>query len=447
MRWARLADDQWARRGFLAAVAAAIPVWLVIGRNQWFVRDDWGFVLVRERMLNDFGMDEWLLIPQDGHLMAPPIIIYHWLQRIFGIDSYWPYLATLLATHVAIIVLIRVVCRRVGVSEWTNTLLSSMLLVFGSGWENIAFAIQITYNLSLLCFLGHLLLADHDGPVGWRDGVGLLVGFVGITSSGFGPFFIVGIGLVLAARRRWLACAFAVTPLLVFFVWWWSAWGSDVAAESRPSLPTQVPLFVVRGIESTFAGIAGIPSFTGLAVLATVVALVLNLRGSLGHDRWLPGALTLTTLVMLAGIGLQRAGFGLEIASSSRYVYMSAVLLLPAVGLMYDEAIRRLGEPAGWAIRVVLVASAVLNASSLHSRSSEWAKGATDERTRLELLAGVQALDTMLAGDVAPLPLSKDVRVADIPFLVEQRAVVPRAAATPLEQQLLTEMLATPAGG
>ena len=41
--------------------------------------------------------------------------------------------------------------------------------MFGSGWENIVFAIQIVYNLSLLAFLVQLVLIDHDGPPDRRD--------------------------------------------------------------------------------------------------------------------------------------------------------------------------------------------------------------------------------------------------------------------------------------
>ena len=49
---------------------------------------------------------------------------------------------------------------------WTTTLVCAGLLVFGAGWENIVFAIQITYGLSMLAFLLHVLLVDHDGPAG-----------------------------------------------------------------------------------------------------------------------------------------------------------------------------------------------------------------------------------------------------------------------------------------
>ena len=129
--------------------------------------------------------------------------------------------------------LVRVLCRRQGVSEWTTTLVCTILLVFGSGWENILFGVQVSYNLTLLGFLAQLVLTDHDGPVDWRDAVGLLCAFVGLMSSGFGPFFIVGIAVFLLLRRRWLAAAIAAVPQLIAYGWWWWAWARDA--------PTSVP--------------------------------------------------------------------------------------------------------------------------------------------------------------------------------------------------------------
>ena len=97
-----------------------------------------------------------------------------------------------------------------------------LLLVFGAGWENLVFAVQIVYNFSLLAFLGQMLLVDHDGPLDRRDGFGVLVSLVGVSSSGFGPFFGFGVGLLLVLRRRWLAAVVAVVPQALAWIWWWS---------------------------------------------------------------------------------------------------------------------------------------------------------------------------------------------------------------------------------
>ena len=149
-----------------------VVVFYIVGRHQWFTRDDWAFVLTRERILQFHGWQDWLFLPQDGHWMTIPIVLYHWIQELFGLTSYWPFLLPAMVAHVGAVLLARKVCRRLHVSAWTTTIVCSMLLVFGSGFDNIVFAIQVCYNLSLVCFLAQLLLVDHDGPVDWRDGVG-----------------------------------------------------------------------------------------------------------------------------------------------------------------------------------------------------------------------------------------------------------------------------------
>ena len=108
--------------------------------------------------------------------------------------------------------MVRRLCLRVGVTPWTATILAGMIAVFGSGWENIVFAIQLVYNLSLLAFLVHLSLIDHEGPPNRRDALGVVAGLVAVSSSGFGPFFILGTLVFMVMRRAWKAAAIATIP-------------------------------------------------------------------------------------------------------------------------------------------------------------------------------------------------------------------------------------------
>ena len=207
---ARVAGDTGAEWAFRVALVVSAVVFWVVGRRQWFIRDDWAFLLSRQALRATRGIDDWLLTAQDGHWMTPPLLVFRGLQNVFGMGSYWPYLTVNLALHVGAVLLVRVLCRRWGVSPWTSTLLCSILLVFGGGWMNIVFAVQITYNLSLVCFLAQVLLADHDGPIDRRDWLGAALGVLGVMSSGFGPFFIAGMAALLVLRGRWRAAAIAV---------------------------------------------------------------------------------------------------------------------------------------------------------------------------------------------------------------------------------------------
>jgi hypothetical protein len=371
-----------------------------------------------------------------------PILVWRLLQSLFGIGSYWPYLATMLAVNVGIVLAVRQLCRRVGAHEWTTTLVCAVLLVLGAGWENIVFAIQLTYNLSILAFLVHLLLSDHDGPVDRRDLAGVLVGAIGVMSSGFGPIFIVGIALFHALRRRWLAMAVAAAPLATLWGVWFLTHGDDPASEARPGGRGQLPRFVMRGVTAVFDGLTSIPSLGGVALLASLA--VLCWLGWRRREAVLLLTLAATTVVMFTAIGFQRVGFGIESAAASRYVFMGAVLLAPLFALTVDQ-LGKVTPPAAWAGRIVVAASALLNVGWLASYASDWADRSAEQRLAFELVAGSPAASST-DPSVTPVPFSPDVTIGDIPWLVAEGAITPRPVASAVEQALLDAALAGMAG-
>ena len=420
--WHRCASDAGARWAFSASLIAAAAVCYVVGRHQWFIRDDWAFVLTRERIRSVEGTADMLFTAQDGHWMTPPIILFRSVQRVFGIGSYWPFLALAMLSHLGITCMVRLLSLRTGVSQWTATILAALFAVLGSGWEDIVFAVQITYNLSLLAFLVWIWLNIDDAPSVGRRVAAVAAGLVCVSSSGFGPFYVLGIVVYLGLRRRWSTIALTVGPAAVAYALWWSAYGRDPAAEATAGSPTQVPTFVRRGVEATFEGLTGFTSLAGVTMIAALWVL-LRRRHALGHHLRL--ASTITCLAMFTGIGIQRIGFGFSGAANSRYVYIAAALLLPLVGAMVDEA-ARLDRPALWAVRGVFAASAIVNASWLQSNSTTWALRAQDERRLLSLIAG-SSLTVQAAPDRSLLTFSPDVRVVDLPLLIADGAITPIA--------------------
>ena len=433
--WAR--TDDAAAWTFRAAVVLTVPVMYLVGRSQWFIRDDWAFILTRNQIRAQVGWDEWLFLPTAGHWMTAPLLVYRGIENIFGIDSYWPFLAVNMALHIAVVFAVRALCRRAGVQPWTTTLVCAALLVFGAGWEDIVFAIQITYGLSLLAFLLQLLLVDHDGPVDRRDLAGSVLAVIGTISSGFGGFFLVGIAIFLILRRRWLALAVAVVPQALAQLWWWWAWGSDSPEESTRSL-AQVPAYATRGVIATFEGLTGITAIGGVAAVAAIggiaaaVALGVALwRGPGWRAQSLLLTLWLTTAVMFVGLASQRAGLGVDNAASSRYQYMGAMLIAPAFALAVDQ-LRRISFEAQAVGRILLVVAIMLSLGSLRTNAAAWAARAADERHLLELIAGSD-LASQADPSRQPLPFSPDVRVSNIPMLVEEGALTPRVPSTPDE--------------
>ena len=93
--WA--ASDDGARWAFRAVLAGSLVVLYLVGRNQWFIRDDWAFTLTREKVHQASGLDDMLFMAQDGHWMTGPILIYRGIHAVFGTGSYWPYLLPTMA--------------------------------------------------------------------------------------------------------------------------------------------------------------------------------------------------------------------------------------------------------------------------------------------------------------------------------------------------------------
>ncbi|MEO6126294.1 MAG: hypothetical protein ABIR32_21555 [Ilumatobacteraceae bacterium] len=436
----RLATASTATWVFRLALVGAVLAYYAVGRQQWFTRDDWASVISRERVLETQGWQHWLFDPQDGHWLTIPFLIFAATRRLFGLDSYWPFLIPTLVAHLGSVCLVRVICLRNRVSPWTTTMVCTLLLVFGSGWENLVFAIQICYLLSLLVFLAQVVLVSHDGPADRRDYMGAGLAVIGMMSSGFGPIFLVGVGVLLALRQRWKPLLIAVVPQGLAYLWWLVTWSSDRAADARPGNQSLLPAFVVRGVSDTFAAMTTLPGLAGIAILATLAVSMQSRHGRPTQTTML--ALCATVAVMFSAIGFQRVGFGVEIASSSRYLHMAAMIIAPAFALMIDE-LHRISREVRLAGLIVVGLSVGANVSILRQQSASWAHAVRIERDTLELIAG-SGLGAAADPLRRPFPNSPDVEVRSIPWLVEQGAIVPRVPADVAEVARVRQALGLP---
>lgn len=433
-----VASDQGAVWAWRLALLAAVPIYYFVGRHQWFNRDDWAYVLTREQMRASHGWDEWLFVPQDGHWLSASILVFKGTMDVFGLGSYWPFLLLALISHTIAVVFARLVCRRVGVSEWTTTLLAVLLLFFGSGWHNLTFAIQVCYSLSVLCFLGQLLLVDHDGPVDRRDVLGALIGLVTVSSSGFGPIFMAGVAVLLVLRRRWVALAVGVGPQALAYAWWTLAWNLESESAVPPGVRTDVPAFVKSGVTGTFEAMVGFPAMAGVAIVVTVATMF---GGPAWRSRRVTLALGATVVVMFAGIGWQRVGLGVASADSSRYRDVAALVVAPAFGLAVDRA-RRLGPEFLTVARLGLLVAVALNLGLLRSASQTFAAASRYEQRVFGLVLGSDQLGTLDAQHI-PVPNSPDVNVWELPLLAAEGAITPRQPVDAAEQATLDAALST----
>jgi hypothetical protein len=426
----RVESDSAARWTMWVAWPIGVLIVMVIARDQWFARDDWAFIFTRQRLHDAAGLDAMLLEPQDGHWMTWPILVFRALHGLVGTRSYLPYMLVLWATHVGAVVLAHMWMRRFGVTAWISTLMTILLLVFGAGWENLVFAVQIVYNFSLLAFLGQMLLVDHDGPLDRRDGFGVLVSLVGVSSSGFGPFFGFGVGLLLVLRRRWLAAVVAVVPQALAWIWWWLTWGADPAAGDG----TASVRFVVNWVEHGLWAVFGSMSGTGLlAWPAVVLCLAIAAWSGTGAYRRAPIiAMLATVFVMYAGIGTRREVFGVFASAWPRYQYMAAMIVAPTLAFGLDQ-IKRFAGWARWIPRAVLLLAIARNIVWMHDGADYWSGLSSADRRVFSLVAGSD-VRFEVPPDHRISTFSPDVLVIDLDELVDDGAIDRVPPSTPEER-------------
>jgi len=273
-------------------------------------------------------------------------VVYRVLWQSFGL-RYLPYELFALALYLAVAALVRVVMRRAGVGPWVATLTVSILVFFGAGIENNFFTGVLVFSLV------HLLLADHEGEVDWRDGVGLLAGLLALMCSGLAVTTTIMVGLAMLLRRGWRIALLHTVPLgIIYVIWSVTAPPShDTAFFHGPTL-SSISRFVLYGTEEGFKRLGALTGFGIAIACALTLGLVLRWKsegcGALRGEAALPVAMLAGAFIFLiltgtvrSGIGGFLFGSGPERARDPRYAYVIAAMVLPAVALAADALIRR----------------------------------------------------------------------------------------------------------
>jgi hypothetical protein len=374
---------------FAAVLTAALPLILVLGRYLWFPYDDWDFLA--GRTAGDIGD---LFRPHNEHWSTLPILFYRFVWSLVGLRSYLPYQVPNVLLHLTVAVLLRMVMRRAGVGPWISTAAASLFALFGAGRDDIIWAFQIGFVAALAFGLVHLLLADHEGPVDWRDWLGLLAGSAGLLCSGVAVTMAVVVGLAMLVRRGWRIAALHTAPLGVLYLVWWLAVGRD-AYEGAGTTIGRLAVYVRTGIGATFDGMGQLPG-AGVALgVLLVVGLVVAWGPLDSAERRkraaAPGALLTGAVLFLVTAGLGRANpptgaaaFFPAPAAPSRYLYVVAALMLPAIAVAANAVVRRWRMFAP-AVFVLLVIGIPGNLQDLADRPPLFTSGRGYKRLLLSL--------------------------------------------------------------
>jgi len=325
----------------------AFVLLLAIGRYRWFTHDEWDYLAGR-----DGGDIENLLIPHNEHWSTLPILTFRILFRFVGLQSYLPYRAVVVILHLTAAGLLRVVMRRAGVDPWIATAAALLLVFFGTGAEIFIYAVNVGFVAALVLGLTQLLLADHDGPVDHRDGLGLLAGLASLLCSSVALTMIAVVGVATLFRRGWRASLLHVVPLVMVYAVWFRVFENKRTAQGvgyshfEVSSPQQVARFMTTGLRAAFHGMGQLPG-TGwaLGILLVVGMVATWLRFDWAERRRrlaVPAGLLAGAFFSMCITGIARAAaFGSQFARTGRYLYLFVALALPALALAADTLVRR----------------------------------------------------------------------------------------------------------
>lgn len=387
-------------------VAFAALLWFT--SNQWFVTDEWEFI---HRLIPGVGR-LGLFAPHNEHWSTLPLLVYKGLFAVVGVRSYLPYMAVLLALHVLTAHLLWRLMRGAGAEVWVATAFSAVFLVLGAGVENIVWAFQIGFVGALAAGLGMVMVGRRGGP--GRLVAAWVLGVASLMCSGIGPFMVGIAGVAELLTFGWRrALATVSVPAAVYTAWLLAIGHTGTAAVPHAAL-TDVPDYMFTGITTAAAEITGLGPI-GALLLIPLAGWLIAARRDRRTARL--AALAAGTVAFYLVVGMGRVGLGAGEAESSRYVYVSAVLLMPAAAVATSQLIRGHSKRA-LILVAALACAAVANVHALGVASEEAATVRHQAEARI-LAAAHQMNGTTANRSGVPDPrAAPDLTWSDLAYLM-----------------------------
>jgi hypothetical protein len=337
-----------------AALAVAVLVWLGLGLT--FFADEWGIIADRAVTVED------LLRPFNEHWLAVTIVVYRTMLTLVGLDTYVPYLALLAILHASVALLVFALVRR-RTLPWVAVGITLIVLLFGSGFENLFWGVQIGFVGATALGLGALLLLDDlpTLPGGGRAAAATGLMIVAVMTSGYGLFMLglVGLDVVLDPRRRkWVVPL--LIPVALYGAWYLTLGRSGIATYGNPFTPetlVALPRFIVDGMATAFGAAVGGGALMGRVL---IVALAVWIGYLAAHRRSIPRRAIACLLAIAAEytiVGIVRAQLEVDASLYTRYAYLSGILALIAIAsLLGRPTIPVARRPTAIAVGVTIVA-------------------------------------------------------------------------------------------
>jgi hypothetical protein len=362
----------WALALLLALSGALL---MYMGRGLTFYYDEW------EWILHDYGGGiHWMLLAHVGNISFFPAGIYKVMFHLVGLDHYAAFRLNVVVLHLICGALIYVMAAR-RIPRLPALLGATLILFLGAAWEDLLWAFQVGYLLSVAGGLATLALLDSKRSQ-VLDLLAMLCLLVAAGSSSLGIPIMVGVAVELVhgrgQRRLWIV----LIPAAFYSLWYLTYGVSQVTEESV----IHAPRFAAELAAAAFGGLVGQGLDVGqpLAVAGLAIVLYCLARRPPVSPR-LAGLLT-AALALWVVIAVARST--ISIPEESRYIYLGAVLIvLIGVELLRGVAI----APRTSALAALVVGACTLAGLPLLQMGSSHLRGisstVTAELGALEIAA------------------------------------------------------------
>ena len=309
---------------------------LLQARHLWFFGDDWMFLL--ERSLSQRPVED-LMRPHNDHWSTVPILIYRALFSVVGLEHYLVFAVLPILAHAAACILFFLLLRRCAVHPWIAVGVTTVMVFLGAGAENLLWSFQIGMIGSAVFGLAALLVSTSSSG---RRSLGLvwLLSILSVMTASTAIPMLIWLGAFTLMRdglRR--ALALTVPPLIVYAAWF-LVWGREADTGIEKAPPADVIPMAWRGLSATWDNMSGFTGAGPVIVIGLVAASVALQPGTDRRTLALSGwGAALVTYMLFA---YSRGAFGPDAATTSRYAYFGALMMLPSLALALDSVRNRL---------------------------------------------------------------------------------------------------------
>jgi hypothetical protein len=355
----------WAARVHVASLIVGLGVLEWFAHHRWFSLDDFDIVGRSLPLLpGAVKSASDVFQPHVDHWTTAAFLVDGGLARTLGMGSYAPYVTGAILLELTAAALLRVVARRAGVDPWTATGTVAVLIFLGGASQETIWGAFVTFAAALVCGLAHLLLADHDGPWDRRDWIGLAFGIFGFMWQGFALTMTGVVFIALLLRRGWRRALAHALPGVAVYSAWYGLESAHVSGKITFSPLADFFRFISEGLTRS------VGTYTGLTDVGTALFVVLVAGvGYVFLARWrseLTGRLAPPFALFAGAVGFftitaaGRLSWGLATATSPRYLFIGAALLLPAAAVCLSR-LASLGLAARALVAALLIAALAIN--------------------------------------------------------------------------------------